>query len=133
MSYLIKSCTKLAHLEFSGSAMIGDSLVASLPFAKSLKSLNLSPRSVTTPTCMEAALRCVKDTIVEANFLNISSEPYSQRSAWPRLEKLKVLRLWLPGPHKQTFNFVGLSYIKRGSLCCPILDIKASSTSDVAD
>lgn len=101
MIYLTKSCRKLEHLEFSGTMILGESFLSSLPFAKSLKVLRASSRCEITKTCVEAALKCVHETIVDASFLGTARDPVRQNIVWPKLEKLRVLRIWFRPPNSE--------------------------------
>jgi hypothetical protein len=91
---LTKTCKQLKHLEFNGTGIIGDSLIAALPFAKNLTSITISANyEVRLSTVMKILEICQK-TLVNATFLGVKSlGPTRFAQDGPKLDALKVLHL----------------------------------------
>ncbi|KAF4633666.1 hypothetical protein G7Y89_g4458 [Cudoniella acicularis] len=93
MTYLTKHCKKLRRLDVNGHGIIGDSLIASLPHAKSLNNLQVSRNCEISVFSAREALKICRETLVEVNFQRIKGSRSQPAGEWPRLEKLKTLTL----------------------------------------
>jgi F-box/TPR repeat protein Pof3 len=94
MQYLTRTCKKLKHLEICGSGVIGDSLIAALPLAKSLEAIVLGTNCEIGLNAVQAVLKICQKTLVEATFLRVKGSRYGFiLDQWPELQSLRTLHL----------------------------------------
>lgn len=93
LQYLTKTCKKLQRLTICDNGVIGDSLTSALPLAKSLRYLKIAFTCEISFSHVLEALQHVQETITEAEFWNVHHHLLPNPKPWPKLEKLKVLRV----------------------------------------
>ena len=99
MQYLTRTCKKLRRLEICGSGVVGDSLTAALPLAKSLETIALGANCEISLKAVQLALKTCRKTLVEAAFLRIVGNQFSfVPNQWPELQSLRALHLRAHSP-----------------------------------
>jgi hypothetical protein len=79
--------------------MIGESLKASLPFAKSLESIVLSKNTIIGINSAQQALECCRTTLTHVKFLHLKGSRLTGARTWPKLPKLQSLCLKAEGDY----------------------------------
>jgi F-box/TPR repeat protein Pof3 len=94
MQYLTRTCHKLKYLEICGSGVIGDSLTAALPQAKSLETIVCGTRCEISLAAVQSVLKICQKTLLEATFLRVKGNRIGFLSnQWPELRSLRTLNL----------------------------------------
>jgi F-box/TPR repeat protein Pof3 len=94
MQYLTRTCQKLRHLEICGSGVVGDSLTAALPHAKSLQTIVLGTNCEISLGAVQLALKTCRKTLVGATFLRVKGNRFGlMLNQWPELQFLRTLHL----------------------------------------
>ena len=106
MSYLTKTCKQLKNLDFTGSGTIGDSLIAALPFAQRLTSLNVSANYEISASTVLNALNICKKTLKHAKFLRVKGNMMD----FGQLKAESLMKLYMKTYSEGSMNTVCFSF-----------------------
>lgn len=97
LEILTRSCKQLSYMEIDSTGPLGDSLLAALPQARSLRTLIIKRSELTISSVAKALGYCPQ--LQMAEFFNVRVIPGDDRAMWPQHDSLESLRINLLGHH----------------------------------
>lgn len=90
LEYLTKTCKDLKYVELLSVGFLGDSLLAALPAARSLRTLMIKGSQMTLHSVVEALTICPQLELFECDSFKLAHWIHPQ---WPQLDSLHSLKL----------------------------------------
>jgi F-box/TPR repeat protein Pof3 len=121
LEFLTQSCKQLDYMEITSFGSLGDSLLAVLPKAQSLRTLIIKRAEVSLSSVVKALSCCPQLQVAE--FYHVTVTSWDDWVVWPQLNSLTSLRIEIWG--QEGFNLV-CSFLARQfrtTFCVFLLDV----------